>query len=246
MPVTRHVDRLAEYVEFREDPDLPLLSFLNLHVFVQSDPHEPSTRTSVDADPIFEEIRGLSILLLSSMARSLSAWRFLTVILGRIVVGCSVSRASDREVLKTKLGSERYLERADATRSLLEETPTIIFKHLEDHDGIVWGRVVKGEEEGAIANEMSISMEILRALRGAMRLRTFHSAPHDPILNELHTASTTSLHEDDRNAARQTPSSLFCGLCAPTCALPHKSLLRSRPNSRNWSALRTACTGSPD
>ncbi|KAJ7512971.1 hypothetical protein B0H11DRAFT_2303034 [Mycena galericulata] len=150
------LERCSAYAELIAGADLPLLPFPNLHFYVQSD---PSTRTNVDTDPQYAGIRDLSRTLLSHLAGSIHALLELLHILLTITTS-----AGAKEALEIRLGSRKDPGINDVEGFLLDHTPDIIFRDIIGQ-GIIWGEVLKGEEEGADRNEVAISMELLRALR---------------------------------------------------------------------------------
>lgn len=166
----------TEYLTSLTSPILPLLSFPSLHLYVQTNPHDPSTRTNLDTDPQYDGIRDLTCTLLSHMVGSKTAW----ISLDSVVWPVSQMDPIAKEALRTKLGSDRELQRTDITDFLLYDTPAIIFKEFPDKkETIIWGEVLKGEEVGAERNEMFLSMELLRALRDPVRnTKIFYSGPY--------------------------------------------------------------------
>ncbi|KAJ7134810.1 hypothetical protein C8R44DRAFT_870398 [Mycena epipterygia] len=152
----------TEYLTSITSPDLPLLPFPSLHLYVQTNPHDPSTRTNLDTDPQYDGIRDLTRTLLSHIVGSKTVW----IILDSVFWPMSQMDPVAKEALRTKLGSDRELQRTDIIDFLLHDTPAIIFKEFPDNEEtIIWGEVLKGEEVGAERNEMFLSMELLRALR---------------------------------------------------------------------------------
>ncbi|KAJ7671666.1 hypothetical protein DFH06DRAFT_1320447 [Mycena polygramma] len=130
----------------------------NLHFYVQND----ATRTCVDSDPQYLAMRTLARQALAHLVTSRRAWHTLLSLLGVIVT----KRADAQEALRARLGSDRELETADIIAFFQYNTPSVIFKDLPDENGeVIWGLVLKGDEEGADTNELFISLEMVQALR---------------------------------------------------------------------------------
>ncbi|KAJ7110004.1 hypothetical protein C8R44DRAFT_884015 [Mycena epipterygia] len=152
--------REAKYSALSNQPDIPLAVFPH-HIFVESD---GGIRTNVDTDVRYADVRALVQILFTHMAESAGFWELLRGILNLMTVHDHAAKAA----LHTRLGAERDVERDDFIMFITQNPPTIIFKELPDiGERIIWGEVRKGEEEGATANELYMSMELLRALRDA-------------------------------------------------------------------------------
>ncbi|KAJ7118950.1 hypothetical protein C8R44DRAFT_982663 [Mycena epipterygia] len=73
-----------------------------------------------------------------------------------------------KKALASKLGPDRRVTMDDIVEFLTNRTPAIVFKALRNErngDAIVWGKVARGDAQGAEDNELFLSLELTEALR---------------------------------------------------------------------------------
>ncbi|KAJ7070598.1 hypothetical protein C8F01DRAFT_1313340 [Mycena amicta] len=168
MPTTRThstfpADADAEvYEEHLKQSELVALDACpSVQVFVEGDGGQ---RQDVSDHSAYTEVKTLARTVLGHLVASSGAWPILLAIMRNI------SRDDEaKKALDTKLGHAQGLEESDIIGYLVNNTPTIVIKNLEADAaaGIAWGRVHKGKEEGAEANEVFLSKELADALRQA-------------------------------------------------------------------------------
>ncbi|KAJ7136024.1 hypothetical protein C8R44DRAFT_769500 [Mycena epipterygia] len=127
--------------------------------------HQPDggARIRVDNDSGYVDLLVLARTVLGHLIGVKLAQNYLVAIMG--LIG---STPAAKAALVSKLGEDRDITTADIVDFLKNETPAIIFKSLRSEEGanaVVWGLVVKGEEDGAEANEVFLSLELTDALR---------------------------------------------------------------------------------
>lgn len=150
--------RYKEYL--KHNKSLDLLPFPCLRIFLQPD---VGPRIRVDQDPAYARITTLAQTIFTHIIGSSGAR-------GRILYILNLIRPTAREALVATLGADREIVSADINDFLTHHTPAIVLKALRGKENeIIWGRVLKGDQEGANDNEMFLLLELAATLRDPVR-----------------------------------------------------------------------------
>jgi hypothetical protein len=138
------------------------LPFPQLHLYLES---TDGARTCLDNNPVYADLARIVYTHLASSGTAQSH------LLGIFTLICCDPTC--KEARKRTFGEEKFARRngnekvnAEYIQEFLINTPAVVLKELRDDDygaAVVWGRVIKGEEEGAGRNELFLSLEIANA-----------------------------------------------------------------------------------
>ncbi|KAJ7053884.1 hypothetical protein C8F01DRAFT_1089241 [Mycena amicta] len=147
-------------------------------------------RQDVTEDSSYAEVKKLARTVLGHLASLIAESVLLSVM--RMISNYSTAK----KALEAKLGHGRGLVAEDIIHYLVQKTPTIVIKNLQNADSpIVWGLVSKGYREGADANEVFISEELTNALRQSQPQHLTQAEFELQRAWQTFLWSTTLLHE---------------------------------------------------